>query len=512
MASCEKTEGRFAGYAAAGKRKLHRVLLLCLGLVLTVGALAAWVLLTNDFSLILTMNAEEELCVEWGADYKDSGASAVFYGSLLHTTPQPVEVERSGRVDTSRLGAYELVYTAEKELPWYFGGGKLSASARRTVKVVDTMPPEITLLTDPAYFTLPGQTYTEEGFTAFDNHDGELTAKVKTWTEEDQVFYQVTDASGNTAEAVRQIIYTDPIPPELMLEGKTEEIVLVGTPYVEPGYFALDNLDGDITDRVTVSGTVDHETMGTYNLEYTVSDSFGNVTSVQRTVIVRDYPELPDNLFPGQAEEPVTPEGKVIYLTFDDGPCAYTNVLLDILKKYDVKATFFVVKRGNYDILRRIVAEGHTLGMHCAEHTYKKIYASEEAYFADLKEIQDVIYEQTGVISTIVRFPGGSSNEVSKFNPGIMTRLTKMLDAMGYRYFDWNVGSSDAGGVFTREEVFENVKNRVQGQDISVVLQHDIKYFSVKAVEDIIKWGLKHGYTFLPLTNDSPEVEFRVKN
>jgi peptidoglycan/xylan/chitin deacetylase (PgdA/CDA1 family) len=220
-------------------------------------------------------------------------------------------------------------------------------------------------------------------------------------------------------------------------------------------------------------------------------------------------------MFPGQAKEPVMPEGKVIYLTFDDGPCAYTNQLLDILKKYKVKATFFVIRpksSKNITILKRIAEEGHTIGMHCSEHTYKEIYASEEAYFEDLKLVQDAIYEHTGVISTIVRFPGGSSNTVSKFNPGIMTRLTKMLDAMGYRYFDWSVGSSDAGGVFTQEAVFQNVIGGVQTVEVPVVLQHDIKLFSVKAVEDIIKWGKKMGYTFLPLADDSPEVEFRVKN
>ena len=251
---------------------------------------------------------------------------------------------------------------------------------------------------------------------------------------DDKIVYRVADMSGNTAEAVRQIVYSDPIAPQVLLEGKTEVIVLVGSAYEEPGYFAVDNLDGDITDRVVIQGTVDPQTMGTYHLQYTVTDSFGNAGTATRTVIVRDYPELPDNLFPGQAEEPVIPEGRVIYLTFDDGPCAYTNILLDILKKHNVKATFFVINRGYHDILRRIVAEGHTLGMHCGEHTYRKIYASEEAYFADLKEIQDTIYEQTGVISTIVRFPGGSSNAISKFNLGIMTRLTKMLKDMGYRY------------------------------------------------------------------------------
>lgn len=498
-----------------GKSNKKRILVICLACLLAVAAAAAGVLLVNEFTVTVTLREDAEITVEWGSNFADPGAEAEFFGSLIKTAPEKVSVTVHGQVDTARLGVYELIYTAQKQLGWFFGNRLLRAEEKRVVHVVDTVQPEITLLTNPDYFTLPGHDYVEEGFTATDNHDGDLTDSVQLQIENDRIYYRVTDASGNTAEVVRQIIYSDPIAPTVLLEGKQEMVVLVGSSYEEPGYSALDNLDGDISDRVSVQGSVDPQTMGTYQLQYTVTDSYGNVGTAVRTVIVRDFPELPDNMFPGQAEEIVVPEGKVIYLTFDDGPCAYTNELLDTLEKYQVKATFFVIKptsSKNIAILKRIAEEGHTIGMHCSEHTYKKIYASEEAYFADLKEVQDVIYEHTGVISTIVRFPGGSSNTVSKFNPGIMTRLTKMLDAMGYRYFDWNVGSSDAGGVFTREAVFQNVTSRVQGQDISVVLQHDIKHFSVQAVEDIIKWGKKHGYTFLPLTNNSPEIEFRVKN
>jgi peptidoglycan/xylan/chitin deacetylase (PgdA/CDA1 family) len=236
------------------------------------------------------------------------------------------------------------------------------------------------------------------------------------------------------------------------------------------------------------------------------------VTKVIRNVIVREYPELPDNMFPGDAKEPVVPGEKIVYLTFDDGPGEYTNYLLDVLKKYDVKATFFVVNRGRHDILKRIAEEGHTLAMHCSSHNYRDIYASEEAYFKDLKEIQDIIYEVTGQKSTIVRFPGGSDNTASYFNPGIMTRLTMMLDAMGYRYFDWNVSARDSLEGQTTERAAGEVIYGLKHNNVSVVLQHDLKLFSVRAVETIIKWGLENGYTFLPLSGDSPTCESRVNN
>ena len=300
---------------------------------------------------------------------------------------------------------------------------------------------------------------------------------------------------------------------ETRAEGKETVIVVQGKEYAEPGYSAKDNLDGELTEKVTVSGSVDTQSLGTYELRYSVTDSYSNTTEVTRTVIVREYPELPDYMPVVAPTEPVHPGDKVIYLTFDDGPSGYTDYLLDVLAKYNVKATFFVVNRGYYNTIERMAKEGHTVAMHCGRHVYGEIYASEEAYFEDLKTIQDVILEHTGKLSTIVRFPGGTSNTVSRnHNTGIMTRLSKMLDAMGYRYFDWNVSSGDAGETTDPEEVFLNIISGIQQRNVSIVLQHDIKQYSVAAVEKVIKWALKNGYTFKALSTDSPVCEFRPKN
>jgi peptidoglycan/xylan/chitin deacetylase (PgdA/CDA1 family) len=331
--------------------------------------------------------------------------------------------------------------------------------------------------------------------------------------EADGVHYKVSDFSNNTTEVVRPIVYSDPVAPEVTLLGKETTIVVQGNQYEEPGYTAVDNFDGDLTTQVTVSGQVDHRTLGEYSLTYTVTDSFGNTASAVRTVVVREYPELPDFM---PLADPYTieqPAGKVVYLTFDDGPSAYTEELLDVLAKYDVKATFFVVDRGQPETLRRIVADGHTLAMHAGSHNYYKIYSSEEAYFKDLKQIQDVILKETGQLSTIVRFPGGTGNTVSRgVNTGIMTRLSKMLHAMNYRYFDWNVNSGDAEGIYDSEVIYNNVIGGIMGHDVSIVLQHDINYSSVLAVEDIIKWGLKNGYTFQSLDSGSPACEVKPRN
>lgn len=206
--------------------------------------------------------------------------------------------------------------------------------------------------------------------------------------------------------------------------------------------------------------------------------------------------------------------GKVIYLTFDDGPSKFTEELLDILADYNVKATFFVTA-GNpsyLDLIGRAKEEGHTIGIHCFNHDYKKIYVSERAYFADLQMIDDIIYEQTGERAELVRFPGGSSNEVSRFNKGIMTRLTALVEEKGYRYFDWNVLSGDAGETKVTEEIIQNIIDGILKKDISVVLQHDLYDYSIAAVEEIIIWGLENGYAFLPLSADSPTIHHPIAN
>ena len=193
----------------------------------------------------------------------------------------------------------------------------------------------------------------------------------------------------------------------------------------------------------------------------------------------------------------------------------YTQQLLDVLAKYNIKVTFFVtnVNSGYQNMIAKEAAAGHTVAIHSASHNYQQIYSSVGAYFDDLNEMSDIIYSQTGSRPTLVRFPGGSSNSVSKkYCKGIMTELAKDVTDQGYKYYDWNVSSGDAGGTTSTSEVYQNVINGIQSHNVSVVLQHDIKSFSVDAVESIIQWGLANGYTFLPLTTSSPDVHHGINN
>ena len=208
------------------------------------------------------------------------------------------------------------------------------------------------------------------------------------------------------------------------------------------------------------------------------------------------------------------PGDKVVYLTFDDGPGPYTQQLLDVLAKYNVKATFFVTNSNSkyQDMIYKEYAAGHAIGIHTYCHDYSKIYASKDAYFEDLEAMQAVIVAQTGQSTNIIRFPGGSSNTVSNITPGLMTTLAQEVQNRGYQYFDWNVSSGDAGETTKTDQVVENVISGIKQHNVSIVLQHDIKEFSVDAVEQIIQWGLNNGYTFLPLNYNSPSAHHHINN
>ncbi len=439
--------------------------------------------------LKLVLAGGGEISVEYGQSYVDPGASA----KLLFFN---VDVQSQGEVSSDKLGSYTITYSAS-----FFGK---STTVQRIVNVVDTTAPTIVLMYKENAFTLPGHEYQEEGFVAEDNHDGDLTDKVQRMVSDGYVHYRVTDSSGNVTEVKREIIYNDITAPELTLKGNATVYLTVGKTFTDPGVTAFDDAEGDISSKVEITSDLDTSKTGTYTIEYKVTDNYGNTSQISRKVVVSKASQQPSG---------GTPVGGVIYLTFDDGPSQHTLRLLEVLEKYNVKATFFVVGNKAIDYLDEIAAGGHALAIHSNTHTYSEIYANEEAFFEDLYAVQEKIYQRTGILTTLMRFPGGSSNAVSKqYNKGIMTRLTKAVEEKGFTYFDWNVDSNDAGGAKTADEVYYNVINGCKSRTASVVLQHDIHGYSVDAVERIIQWGLANGYTFEALTPDSPTAHHPVNN
>ncbi|MBR0140112.1 MAG: polysaccharide deacetylase [Firmicutes bacterium] len=193
---------------------------------------------------------------------------------------------------------------------------------------------------------------------------------------------------------------------------------------------------------------------------------------------------------------------KVVFLTFDDGPSKNTAELLDILKKYNVKASFFVtaLNKEYLDLIAREHKEGHTVGVHSYTHDYGLIYSSDEAFWDDSAKMNDVIEEKTGERAKFMSFPGGTGNRVSMdYNIGIMTRLSEHAADKGFEYIDWNATGGDSEGVTDTAEIYQNVIDGIEQKNVAVVLLHDSYGFTVAAVEDIIVYCLDRGYTLMPL-------------
>lgn len=208
----------------------------------------------------------------------------------------------------------------------------------------------------------------------------------------------------------------------------------------------------------------------------------------------------------------------IIYLTFDDGPSLNTTPrILEILEKHKIKATFFVL---NYDgkkedIIKQESKLGHTIALHGFSHSYQEVYRSADICIENFKKIQQKVYETTGKKSNIIRFPGGSSNTISrKYCEGIMTQLsTRVLDE-GFRYFDWNIDSDDAGSAKTSDDVYNNVTKGIKENRNNVVLMHDFgeNEKTIDALEGIINYGLENGFVFRKITDDTPMCQHHINN
>lgn len=247
-------------------------------------------------------------------------------------------------------------------------------------------------------------------------------------------------------------------------------------------------------------------------------------TSVEATVTASETTSATESETESQTETEAEPETttepetelldeadrKKIYLTFDDGPSKNTNEILDILKKYNIKATFFVTGKtdeASKAAYRRIVEEGHTLGMHSYSHAYDEIYASEEAFMTDLMKLQNYLYEETGVVSKYYRFPGGSSNTISKIN---MQEFIACLHEYGVEYFDWNVSSGDGtSNVPDTETMIDNVMRDAVKYEHSVVLLHDDAYKNqtVASLEALIETLLEQQCMILPIDETVEPVQ-----
>ena len=230
----------------------------------------------------VTILGDNPATVEVGSTFNDPGATVYDQdGTSTYTT--------TGTVDTNLVGTYTLTYTAVDN-----SGNQ--ATATRTVSVVDTTAPVITLLGSSQVNVEVGSIYTDAGATATDNYDGDLTSQLVVVNNVDvntlgsyTVTYGVSDSSSNAASVVtRTVNVIDQTAPTITILGDNPVTIEAGSTYTDAGATATDNYNNDVTADITTASTVDSNTIGSYTVTYTVNDASGNQATAVRTVIVED--------------------------------------------------------------------------------------------------------------------------------------------------------------------------------------------------------------------------------
>lgn len=203
-----------------------------------------------------------------------------------------------------------------------------------------------------------------------------------------------------------------------------------------------------------------------------------------------------------ETNEPVMAEQKIMYLTFNDAPSQYTQGVLEVLDRYHIKASFFVSGENPkyFDLLKTIHREGHTLALHTYSHDEAVIYADPDAYFQDLVKLENLLYEQTGVKTDILRFPGGSAHAEA------MAKLIPFAKYHGYRYVDWNADNGDRDASLSPDDLYQNTLAGIQNKKTVMMLMHNGENSgnTLQALDRTIQELMRQGWEFRTIDSSTP--------
>lgn len=235
---------------------------------------------------------------------------------------------------------------------------------------------------------------------------------------------------------------------------------------------------------------------------------------VKNTYSPASYPDLYFDTLP--VDRPHKPG--VLFLTFDNTPSAQADEILAVLDKHGVKATFFVwwnetLASGNLQFYKRIVEDGHSIGIHSAssEESFISLYTDADHFIGRFHDIFERIYAGTGVRTRLYRLPGGSVMPGNTQRQTVLSAIKSDLDARGFRQFDWNASAQDAvSPVLDKEQILENMKRSIAPDGQVVILLHDGTGASTtaEALDDFIAGQLAGGYRFEAIQYDTPTVSF----
>ncbi len=416
--------------------------------------------------------------------------------SNVKTDTSHHEVSYYSEIDTSKTGVYEIIYTYKNEHYSLY------------VEVIDNLVPEV--VTKNITIDLGMNIEPLDVIESIDDDSKTNVTFLEQYTFDVTGIYQVTVV---VEDSFYNKVYKEVTVTVLEEDLIAPEISGMDTMYIEKGssvdmfmnLLIQDNQDPRPTIEVDTS-SLNINKIGHYIVNYTAKDRSNNRTVAKRNVYVIEEKTIGTHY---QSND------KIVYLTFDDGPSGKTKEILDILDRYNAKATFFVTAANqNYgNLIKEADSKGHTIGLHTYSHIYQTIYSSQDAFYNDLDAIGKYVESLIGRVPHYIRFPGGSSNVISKnYNEGIMTVLTKSVVEDGYQYYDWDVDSGDATASPTLEQV---IKQSTSSTDTNItILLHDTgnKYVTIEALPVIIDHYQSLGYRFLGISDNSYVSKHKVNN
>lgn len=315
---------------------------------------------------------------------------------------------------------------------------------------------------------------------------------------------------------VRTVIVEDKVKPVITL-NETNITILLNEQYKEPGYKAIDELDGDLTDQVEIVNGVKNNQIGTYKITYTVKDKSKNTTKVSRVVNVvntlykTEYDNLDNtkqgwytsnkqnNTRPRESEilnlkkEKVYFLGdnnKTVYLTFDEGgSTTYVKEIVDILNNHKVKATFFFCKnyiQNNPDLMKKILNGGHSIGNHTVSHLSMPSLSTKEkfdSYYSEIKQTELAFFQATGKpMEKLFRYPMGEYSN----------RTMKIMKDMGYKSIFWSAAYKDWDQDYDKDYSLKNMKKQLHNG--AVYLIHPKCKGNYEALDDFLTYLEDEGY------------------
>ena len=336
------------------------------------------------------------------------------------------------------------------------------------------------------------------------------------------VTYEARNVFGISKKVKRKVIVLDRKKPVITLKGTSSMTIPIGTNYIEPGYDAIDENDGNITKNVKINGTINSKEVGIYELVYQVQDKSGNEATTKRIIHVVnnhfEYKNSYDNIdnkqngwWSNNKFDGVRPTGgapleelkkydtyflgpdeKVIYLTYDEGSNeTYLKEIVQVLNQNNVKATFFLCKNyilSNPDLMKEMVKTGHSVGNHTHRHLTMPSLATRstfDKYVAEITSTEDAFKEVTGVaMDKVYREPRGEWSY----------RSLQIVKDMGYRSFFWSADYLDWDGDVSKEVALEKLLKRVHNG--AIYLMHPKNKGNYEALDSMIKELKKQGYRF----------------